>query len=123
MCYIMWLENPKKFYICDQRQLEANSQLINVYSNYLESHNKSDECSLQIHSVNGVVRLEIVYFHPEKSFDKVTFYDGADSKAKLLESYTAENATVISSGQYMFINYDTDGLTRGSRFHFRFISG
>ena len=115
----------KKFYICDQQQLEASSQLGNLYStNYPDTpSSKSEACSLQIRSENGVVRLEIVDLHLETRFDKVLFYDGADEQAKLLGNSATDGGIVISSGQYLFIKYTTDVLTSESRFHFRFNSG
>ena len=115
----MWLES-KNFYICDQQQLEANSQLSNLYStNYLDTRNNSDECRLQIHSGDGVVRLEVVY---KKGFDKVLFYDGADEQATLLDN-AIDNDILITSGEYLYIKYTADAVTTGPTSHFRFTSG
>ena len=111
--------------MCNSPLYEAGSQWSNLYStNFPGNYLNSESCGLQIHSAYGV-HLEIVSFYLELYDDKVKVYDGADANAPLLATYTGQVASgkVVSSGEYLYITYNTDYLTVKSGFHFRFTSG
>ena len=122
------------YLICDQQQvdtLEIMNHWSNLYSpNYNYVYNNLDECGLQIYSANGVVVLEIVYLDLDESYANVVVYDGADEQNKLLTTLTGKIAGVgkiMSSGQYLYIKYNSNNsysysLTK-SGFHLRLTSG
>ena len=113
------------YFVCYSPLYEAGSHWSNLYStNFPGNYLNSESCGLQIHSAYGV-HLEIVSFYLELYDDKVKVYDGADENAPLLATYTGQVASgkVVSSGEYLYITYNTDDWTTRSGFHMRFTSG
>ena len=117
------------YFICDQQKvktLENAYYWSNLYSpNYPDEYNNLDDCGLQIYSPNGVVILEIVHFDLNGGYDKLLVYDGADKQSRLLATYTGKNESgyVVSSGEHLYIKYNSGIGFPNSRFHLRFTSG
>ena len=93
--------------------------------NYPNNYNNLESCELQIYSASGPIRLEVAYLDLEDGYDKVLVYDGADEQSRLLAMYTGyiTNATVVSSGQHLYIKYNADNAITRPGFQIRFTSG
>ena len=85
----------------------------NLYSpNYPNNYDNYEDCGLQILASTGVVFLEIIDLHLERSYDYVEFYDGGNEQAPLIASYSEnfESVIVFFCRLFFSIRYHTDRM-------------
>jgi len=105
---------PPATAFCSSMEYTQDSWTFDDGSNYSWYQNNMS-CEWLINPTNGgPVRLSFSDFKTEQSKDILYIYDGDDANAPLIGSYSGTQlpSTIVSSGDELFLRFDTDNATQ-----------